>query len=56
MSIFGEICLNLSITAFGPKSAEQEDHIAPILAEAKNEITVSGIFGRIAAILSPFWI
>jgi len=52
MSIFGSICLNLSIIAFAPKSDEQDDQIAPICAQAKNASTVSGIFGRTAAILS----
>jgi len=35
-----------------PKSGEHEDHTAPIFAVAKNDIIVSGIFGRTAAILS----
>ena len=52
IKIFGSICLNLSIIAFGPKSDEQDDHIAPICAQAKKDITVSGIFGRTATILS----
>ena len=53
---FGLICLNLSIIAFGPKSAEHEDHIAPIFAVAKNEIIVSGILGKIPTIRSPLLI
>ena len=42
-NIFGSICFNLSITAWGPKSAEHEDQIAPILAAPKNEITDSAV-------------
>ena len=48
--------MNRLIIALGPKSAEQEDHIAPILLVPKKEIIVSGILGRTAAILSPFLI
>ena len=52
INIFGSICLNLSIIALFPKSEEQDDHVAPILAVAKNEIIVSGKLGKIPAILS----
>ena len=55
-NIFGEICENLSITPLDPKSGEHEDHIPPIVAVLIYAITVSGIFGRYAAILSPFFI
>ena len=34
------------MTAFDPKSEEQEDQTAPILAAAKKAITVSAIFGK----------
>src|SRR5699024_596030 len=50
----GSICLNRSITIALPKSGEQLDHIAPILADAKKAITDSGIFGIKATTRSPF--
>jgi len=46
--------LNLSNTAFDPKSGEHDAQIPPILATAKKEITASGIFGKIPATRSPF--
>ena len=49
-------CENLSITACVPKSAEQEDQTAPILAADKKLIIVSGIFGRYPTTTSPFLI
>ena len=55
IKILGLICPNLSITALDPKSDEHDDQMAPILATDKNEITVSGILGRTAATLSPFF-
>ena len=39
-----------------PKSDEQEVQIAPICEVARKDITVSGKFGRTAAILSSFLI
>ena len=47
---------NLSITALNPKSDEQEDHTAPILADARKAIIVSAIFGKYPTITSPFLI
>ena len=41
--------------AFGPKSDEQDDHIAPICAQARKASTVSGMLGSTATILSSFW-
>ena len=55
-NIFGEICENRSITPAVPKSGEQEDHTAPRTAVLIYAITVSGILGKYAATLSPFFI
>ena len=41
------------MTPWAPKSGEQDDQTAPILATPKKLITVSGIFGKIAHTLSP---
>src|SRR3990170_1453410 len=44
----------LKNTLCNPKSGEQDDQIAPILAEASIPITASGMFVIKAATLSPF--
>ena len=41
------------MTAWAPKSEEQEDQTAPIFAEAKKLIIVSGQLGRNPTITSP---
>lgn len=42
----GDICKNLSITPFIPKSGEHEDQIAPIDAVPRKASTVSDKFGK----------
>ena len=44
------------MTAFGPKSDEQDDQIHPIFAHARKAIIVSAIFGKYPTITSPFLI
>ena len=52
----GSICWNLSKTPLMPKSGEQDDQIAPILAVANIAIMVSGILGINPTTLSFFTI
>src|SRR2546428_7151017 len=53
MRTFGSICLNLSITLAAPKSGEQLDQIAPMLAQANRPTTASGLLAMKAATRSP---
>src|SRR5713226_1623268 len=53
MSTLGLICPKRSRTAAAPKSGEQQDQIAPTLAQARKATTASTEFGRYAPTLSP---
>jgi len=41
----GSICSKRSVTLREPKSGEQLDQIAPMLAQASKAASVSGMFG-----------
>ena len=51
----GLICPKRSSTPLMPKSGEQEDQVAPMLAAASMAIMDSGMFGMKPATRSPGW-